>query len=71
MRVLRSGDNLEDYSAEIAPNGGTLVAFKCTDNAWHGHHPYDGVRRYVMVNFVKDKAALHREIVLATASPLG
>ena len=62
LRVLRSGTDLEDYTAEIPPNGGTLVAFKCTDNAWHGHPPYDGVRRYIMVNFVKDKGALKREL---------
>ena len=62
LRVLRSGTDLEDYTAEVPPNGGTLVAFKCTDNAWHGHKPHDGVRRYIMVNFVKDKAALKRQV---------
>ena len=62
LRVLRSGTNLEDYTAQVPPNGGTMVAFKCTDNAWHGHEPFDGVRRYIMVNFVKDKAALRREL---------
>lgn len=62
LRILRTGDNLEDYAAEVPPNGGTLVAFKCVDNAWHGHKPYEGTRRYVMVNFVEDKGALKREL---------
>ena len=62
LRVLRSPDNLEDFVGEVPPNGGTLVSFKCTDNAFHGHKPYDGVRRYIMVNFVKDKAALKRQV---------
>lgn len=62
LRILRSGDNLEDYAAEVAPNGGVLVGFKCVDNAWHGHKPYEGVRRYIMVNFVEDKGALKREV---------
>ncbi len=62
LRILRSPTDLEDYVAEVPPNGGTLVAFKCVDHAWHGHTSYEGVRRYVMMNFVKDQAALQREV---------
>jgi SM-20-related protein len=62
LRVLKSSTDLESYAAEIPPDGGTMVAFKCTDKAWHGHHSYDGVRRYIMVNFVQDKGALKREL---------
>ena len=62
LRILRSGTDLEDYAAEVPPVGGTLVAFKCTENAWHGHKPFEGVRRYLMMNFVADKGALKRQL---------
>ncbi len=61
LRVLRS-NNMDDYTAEVAPEGVTLFGFQCTDNAWHGHLPYEGVRRYIMCNFVEDKAMLKREL---------
>jgi SM-20-related protein len=61
LRVLRSPTNLDDYAAELAPAGGTLFAFKCVEHAWHGHKPFDGVRRYIMMNFVEDQAMLKRE----------
>jgi hypothetical protein len=62
LRILRSSTDLEDYAAEVPPVGGTLVAFKCVENAWHGHASYEGVRRYVMMNYVADQAALQREL---------
>ncbi len=62
LRILRNGTDIENYAAEVPPLGGTLVAFKCTDNAWHGHKGYEGVRRYVMCNYVADAAVLKREL---------
>jgi hypothetical protein len=62
LRVLRSPDNLEDYAGEVAPVGGLLFAFKCVPHAWHGHHSYSGIRRYIMMNFVEDPAMLKREV---------
>ncbi len=62
LRLLRNGTDLEDMVAEVPPNGGTLVAFQRTDNSWHGHHPYEGERRYVMFNWVKSDAALRRNL---------
>ncbi len=61
LRVLRSPTDLEAYSAELPPIGGTLFAFQCVDHAWHGHKSYEGVRRYVMMNFVEDANMLKRE----------
>ncbi len=58
LRLLRSGDDIEDVVAEVPPNGGTLVAFQRSDNSWHGHHPYEGQRRYVMFNWVRSEKAL-------------
>jgi len=61
LRVLRS-KNLEDYSGEVAPVGGLLFAFKCVEHAFHGHKSFEGVRRYLMMNFVEDPAMLQREL---------
>jgi len=62
LRVLRSPTDLEDYAGEVAPVGGLLFAFKCVEHAWHGHKSYEGVRRYLMMNFVEDPAMVRREL---------
>ncbi len=62
LRLLRNGDNLDDYAAEIPPNGGSFAAFKVADNSWHGHKPFVGPRQYVMFNWVKSDAALSRQL---------
>lgn len=63
LRLLRNGDNLEDYAAEIAPNGGAFAAFKVANNSWHGHKPFVGERRYVMFNWVQSDKALSRQLM--------
>jgi len=63
LRLLRSGENLDDYAAEIAPNGGAFAAFKVADNSWHGHKPFVGERRYVMFNWVQSQGALNRQLL--------
>ncbi|MFN8453038.1 MAG: 2OG-Fe(II) oxygenase, partial [Anaerolineae bacterium] len=60
LRLLRSPDDIEDVIAEIPPESGTLVAFRCRENAWHGHKPFDGIRRSVQLNWVVDEAAAKR-----------
>ena len=56
LRVLNSGGSLEDYSAEVAPEFGTLVCFRVQANSWHGHKPFVGPRRYIMLNYCRDAA---------------
>ncbi len=53
LRLLRSPDDIEDYAAEVAPRGGTLLAFRRTDISWHGHKRFVGERRMLQLNFVK------------------
>ena len=62
LRVLRAKDDLENFTAEIPPDGGTLFAFRCTPNAWHGHKPFDGPRRSIQLNYVTDEAMMRREL---------
>lgn len=61
LRLLRSPKNLDDYVADVAPEFGTAVFFRCTDNAWHGHTPYEGERRAIQLNWVADESWVRRE----------
>ncbi|MFQ5985585.1 MAG: 2OG-Fe(II) oxygenase [Alphaproteobacteria bacterium] len=61
LRVLRSR-NLDDMVAEVAPEEGTLIAFRPSDRSFHGHKPFVGERRYVMLNWVADTKAMEREL---------
>ena len=58
LRVLRNGTNIEDYVDEIPPSAGTMVAFRVTDNCWHGHKPLVGKRRSIQMNYLVNSAAL-------------
>jgi SM-20-related protein len=61
LRILRNGTDLEDYADEVTPNGGTLIVFKRSDKSWHGHHPYEGKRRAIQLNWVTDQSVVERE----------
>ena len=62
LRLLRSAGDLEDYAAEVPPDKGTLLAFRCTETAWHGHKPFVGPRRTIQINWVTSEAVKQREI---------
>ncbi len=62
LRLLRAPGNLDDYVAEVPPDRGTLLAFRCTENAWHGHKPFIGPRRTIQVNWVTSETVKQREI---------
>ena len=55
LRLLRSGNDLEDMVAEVPPVEGTLVCFRRSDNSWHGHKQFIGERRVIQFNWVTDK----------------
>jgi len=52
LRLLRSADNLDDMIMEVPPAAGTLLAFKRSENSWHGHKPFAGERRVIQFNWV-------------------
>ena len=62
LRVLRSGTNIEDYAAEVAPEGGLAFIFRVQANSWHGHKRFIGPRRYVMLNYCTDEESRDREV---------
>lgn len=55
LRLLRSGTDIEDIVAEVPPLEGTLVAFRRSNNSWHGHKQFIGERRVIQFNWVTDK----------------
>jgi hypothetical protein len=57
LRLLRNEHDLENYIAEVPPEEGSLVAFRCRPNAWHGHHPFEGERRSLQLNYVTSASA--------------
>jgi SM-20-related protein len=61
LRILRNSDDLENFAAEVEPSGGTLLIFKRADNSWHGHHPFDGKRRAIQLNWVTEQSVVDRE----------
>ena len=63
LRLLRSATDLNDMIAEVPPLSGTLVAFRRAGNSFHGHEPYVGVRRYVMINWMASSFAAQRELM--------
>jgi hypothetical protein len=68
LRLLRSADDLEDVLVEVPPLDGTLVAFRRSDNSYHGHKPFIGPRRVIQLNWVTDRLTVRRELLRHRAS---
>lgn len=52
LRLLRNGHDVDDYIMEVPPDNGTLLVFRRSDNSWHGHHPFEGQRRSLQMNWM-------------------
>jgi len=52
LRLLKSDAGLDDPIMEVPPAAGTLLAFKRSENSWHGHMPFEGERRVIQFNWV-------------------
>jgi hypothetical protein len=52
LRLLRNGEDLNAVVAEVPPAFGTLLAFRRSENSWHGHEPYVGPRKVIQMNWV-------------------
>ena len=57
LRVLNNGTNVDDFAAEVAPDNGTLLIFKRSGNSWHGHHPFEGPRRSLQMNWMTSEGS--------------
>jgi hypothetical protein len=63
LRLLRSGTDIEDVVVEVPPVEGTLLAFRRSNNSWHGHKVFRGERRVIQFNWVTDQRVLQREVM--------
>ena len=52
LRILKDGKNVDNFAAEVPPDNGTLLVFKRSDTSWHGHHPFEGPRRSLQMNWM-------------------
>lgn len=57
LRLLRNGHDVDDYIMEVPPDNGTLLVFRRSDNSWHGHHPFDGPRRSLQMNWMTSEGS--------------
>lgn len=62
LRLLRSADDLEDMVAEVPPEWGTLLAFRRSDNSYHGHKSFVGERRVIQLNWVTEANVVEHEL---------
>ena len=54
LRILKS-DDINDYTEEFSSSFGQLIAFKVTDNCWHGYLPFEGKRQSLQINYLVDE----------------
>jgi SM-20-related protein len=57
LRILKNGHDVDDYVAEVPPDNGTLLVFKRSENSWHGHHPFEGPRRSLQMNWMTSEGS--------------
>jgi len=62
LRLLRSQHDLNDVITEVPPVAGTLLAFRRSDNSWHGHEPFVGERRVIQFNWLTSQG--NRQIAM-------
>lgn len=62
LRLLRSATDLDDVILEVPPQQGTLLAFRRSNNSFHGHKTFSGPRRVVQFNWVTEQRIVDREL---------
>ena len=57
LRLLANRDSLADAPVEIPASLGSMVAFRRSDQSWHGHSPFVGQRRALQFNYLQNARA--------------
>jgi Rps23 Pro-64 3,4-dihydroxylase Tpa1-like proline 4-hydroxylase len=57
LRLLRSSWDINDYTAEVVPEKGTLISFRRSEKSFHGFEKMEGERRSLQMYWVKPKRA--------------
>jgi hypothetical protein len=69
LRLLRDGENLDNYAVEVPPVDGTLLVFPNGPATFHGHKPFVGQRYVMQMNYMttstKAKAEMRRHYLSA------
>jgi SM-20-related protein len=63
LRLLRSPTDIDDVIVEVPPVEGTLLAFRRSDNSYHGHKPFIGPRRVIQLNWVNNLGRRRYEVM--------
>jgi hypothetical protein len=61
FRILRNDHDFDAVVESVTPLYGTLVAFRRSENSWHGHKPVAGERRVIQVTWLRSQADLERK----------
>jgi hypothetical protein len=61
LRLLNTSFDLNDVIAEVPPDEGALLVFRNQPNAWHGFETFEGPRRVIQLNWVRDASVVWRE----------
>jgi len=56
LRLLKKNNDLDNYFKEISSEYGNLIAFKVTENCWHGFMPFEGKRLSIQLNYIYPKS---------------
>ena len=56
LKLLKQNNSLDNFIKEISSEYGNLVAFKVTDNCWHGFEPFEGKRLSIQLNYIYPEA---------------
>ena len=62
LRLLRTGDDIEDYAVEVPPTDGTLLAFPNGPTTFHGHKQFVGRRYVVQLNYMTTDSKARSEM---------
>ncbi|SRR5258705_4893612 len=57
LRILRDGNDVENFASEVPPDNGTLLVFKRSETSWHGHPPFEGPRRSLQMNWMTSEGS--------------
>lgn len=62
LRFLKRIDSIDELAApEVLPVYGNLIAFKRTDNSFHGHLPFEGERRVIQIAWLTSEEEKQRK----------
>jgi hypothetical protein len=64
LRILKDGENLDNYVDEVPPKAGSCLIFKVTENCWHGYKPFEGKRKSIQLNFIVSDTSINKHLKL-------